>query len=211
MGGTIYAFGPNQTFEDDYDDLVYVCYSYRGFTAFKGIVLRGAIAFLTALSGKEISKQKLIDEAIVLSEKVEAFEETIVIANYRARIDAAISLLKGWVRTPKEDPSSISSNFGPGPSSGNPRLGPGILSFLATLEARREHPLAALLPDMPIQFDVIESDSHKYVPHTLTELRLEGLHTLVRYRAVMDQGLILRSSSIPVNFLQHMHLLSRRP
>ena len=73
-------------------------YRYSGFTDFKGIILNATIAFLTALSGKQISKKLLVEEGVVEEEKIRDLDEAVVIANYRARIDAAIPLLKSWVR-----------------------------------------------------------------------------------------------------------------
>ena len=100
MGGTLRACGPGQTPGDvsETDDGVSMYYRYSGFTDFKGIVLNATIAFLTALSGKQISKKLLIDEGIATAEAVQDLDEAVVIANYRARIDAAIPLLKSWVR-----------------------------------------------------------------------------------------------------------------
>ncbi|KAJ7679090.1 hypothetical protein DFH06DRAFT_1465279 [Mycena polygramma] len=154
MGGTLVACGPNQSTSDAWDspDCAMVYYRYSGFTDFKVVVLQGTIDFLVALSGKQISKKLLVDEGIVTSEAVEGEEEVVVIANYRARIDAAISLLKSWQRVPIPEPSSMNSLFG-------------------------YNAIAAILASVPLAFDVIQASPA--APHTLVELRLAGIHALL--------------------------------
>ncbi|KAF7355871.1 hypothetical protein MVEN_00915700 [Mycena venus] len=99
MDSTLWACGPSQTPRDiiELEDHVSIYYRYSGFTEFNGIILNATIAFLTALSGKQISKKLLTDEGIATLEAMEGVDEAVVIVNYRSRIDAAISLLKSWL------------------------------------------------------------------------------------------------------------------
>ncbi|KAJ6532411.1 hypothetical protein B0H19DRAFT_1081476 [Mycena capillaripes] len=151
MGGTLWACGPGQTPStvSDTDDGVSMYYRYSGFTELKGIILNATITFLTALSGKQIAKKLLIDEGIVTPETVENLEEAIVIANYRSRIDAAIPLLKSWLKTkadrPLEDP--ILKMFG-GAGSLNP------MSNLGRLLDQRSF-IAEIMAEVPIDFNVV--------------------------------------------------------
>ncbi|KAJ6517546.1 hypothetical protein C8R47DRAFT_1087596, partial [Mycena vitilis] len=130
-------------------------YSYRGFADIKVVVLQGTIDFLSGFSAKQISKKVLVDEGIAMPEAVEGEEEAIVIANYRARIAAAISLLKSWHRTPAAAPPSMDSLFG----------GSGNL-------------LAALVP-IPLAFDAINASPT--ARSALVELRLAGIHALLAH------------------------------
>ncbi|KAJ7485644.1 hypothetical protein FB451DRAFT_1168883 [Mycena latifolia] len=184
MGGTLWACGPGQTPRDvsETDDGVSMYYRYSGFTDSKGIILNATIAFLTALSGKQISKKLLIDEGVVTKEAVEDLDEAIVIANYRSRIDAAISLLKCWLNTksgpPPEDP--ILKGFG---SSGS-RLNINPMSNLGRLLDQRAF-IAEIMAEVPIDFNVVNPknlDPEKLTPpHTLTELRLAGIHAFILF------------------------------
>ncbi|KAJ7468150.1 hypothetical protein FB451DRAFT_1369167 [Mycena latifolia] len=184
MGGTLWACGPGQTPRDisQTDDGVSMYYRYSGFIDFKGIILNATIAFLTALSGKQISKKLLIDEGVVTKEAVEELDEAIVIANYRSRIDAAISLLKSWLNTksgsPPEDP--ILKMFG---GSGS-RLNINPMSNLGRLLDQRAF-IAEIMAEVPIDFNVVNPknlDPEKLTPpHTLTELRLAGIHAFILF------------------------------
>ncbi|KAJ7483368.1 hypothetical protein FB451DRAFT_1439283 [Mycena latifolia] len=184
MGGTLWACGPGQTPRDvsQTDDGVSMYYRYSGFTDFKGIILNATIAFLTALSGKQISKKLLIDEGVVTKEAVEDLDEAIVIANYRSRIDAAISLLKSWLNTksgsPPEDP--ILKMFG---GSGS-RLNINPMSNLGRFLDQRAF-IAEIMAEVPIDFNVVNPknlDPEKLTPpHTLTELRLAGIHAFILF------------------------------
>ncbi|KAF8187653.1 hypothetical protein K438DRAFT_1764811 [Mycena galopus ATCC 62051] len=151
---------------------------YSGFTDFKGIVLNGAVAFLTALSGKQISKKLLMDGGIATPEAVQDPDEAVVIANYRARIDAAIPLLKSWLNTksnpPPQDPilkmfGGLGSRFGASSNLGR------LLDQRALI--------AEIMAEIPIDFNVINPrnlDVEKLKPpHTLAELRLAGIHAFV--------------------------------
>ncbi|KAJ7745837.1 hypothetical protein DFH07DRAFT_977189 [Mycena maculata] len=173
MGGTLWACGPGQTIDDvfELDDPVSMYYRYSGFTDFKGIILKATIAFLIALSGKQISKKLLIDAGIITQEEVWDMDEAVVIANYCSRIDAAIPLLKSWLNT-KRDPrpkGPIHNMFG----------GFGSCSDFGQLLAQQSF-LADFLADLPIDYDVINpgglEPEQVAVPHTLTELRLAGIH-----------------------------------
>ncbi|KAJ7663087.1 hypothetical protein DFH06DRAFT_1471139 [Mycena polygramma] len=161
MGGTIFACGPDQAPNDTSipENCVMASYSYRGFADIKVVVLQATIDFLSALSGKQISKKVLVDEGIVMPEAAEGEEEAIVIANYRARIAAAIALLKSWQRTPAPEPPSMDSLFG---GSGDPRI-----------------LLAALFPPIPLAFEAIHASPT--APSTLVELRLAGIHALIAH------------------------------
>ncbi|KAF8169545.1 hypothetical protein K438DRAFT_1774134 [Mycena galopus ATCC 62051] len=151
---------------------------YSGFTDFKGIVLNATIAFLTALSGKQISKKLLMDEGLAPPEAVQDLDEAIVIANYRARIDAAIPLLKSWLNTkpnpPPQDPilkifGALGSRFGASSNLGR------LLDQRALI--------AEIMAETTIDFNVINPrnlDVEKLKPpHTLAELRLAGIHAFV--------------------------------
>ncbi|KAJ6507853.1 hypothetical protein C8R47DRAFT_1099720 [Mycena vitilis] len=178
MGGTLVACEPNQSYGDALNspdcDMAY--YRYSGFTDFKVIVLQGTIDFLVALSGKQISKKLLVDEGIATSEAVDGEEEAVVIVNYRARIDAAISLLKSWQRVPVRESSSMHSLSGYGA-------------------------IAAILASVPLALDVINATGPT-APHTLVELRLAGIHALLvlydsdgsmPYEQAKDTALLLRT------------------
>ncbi|KAJ7215353.1 hypothetical protein GGX14DRAFT_562570 [Mycena pura] len=172
MGGTLWVCGPGQTPEDvsQTDGSVSVSYSYSGFIEFKGIILKATIALLTALSGKQISGKLLIDEGIVTQEAVQDLDEAVVNANYGSRIDAAIPLLKSWLNTKRS------------PSGQHPRVtkyGGVPLSELSRLLGQR----AAIAET--IDFNVINPkglDPKKLTPpHTLTELRLAGIHAFILF------------------------------
>jgi hypothetical protein len=101
MGGTLWACGPDytrETHEEQAIDSVY--YRYSGFIDVKAILVRAGIDFLTTLSAKQISNALLVEAGICTAESIEGMEHGVVIANYRARIDAAIPILRSWVRTP---------------------------------------------------------------------------------------------------------------
>ncbi|KAF8187640.1 hypothetical protein K438DRAFT_1972779 [Mycena galopus ATCC 62051] len=153
MGGRLWACGPGQSPHDvsQANDGVSVYCSYSGFTDFKGVVLNATIAFLTALS-----------------EAVQDLDEAVVIANYRARIDAAIPLLKSW------DPilkmfGGLGSQFGASSNLGR------LLDQRALI--------AEIMAEIPIDFNVVNPrnlDVEKLkAPHTLAELRLAGIHAFV--------------------------------
>ncbi|KAF8169548.1 hypothetical protein K438DRAFT_2062052 [Mycena galopus ATCC 62051] len=180
MGGTLWACGPGQTPHDvsQADDGVSVYYRYSGFTDFKGVVLNATIAFLTALSGKQISKQLLRDEGIATPEALQDLHEAIVIANYRARIDAAIPLLKSWLNTktnsPPQDPilkmfGGLGSRFGASSNLGR------LLDQRALI--------AEIIAEIPIDFNVVNPKNLNVKklkpPHALAELRLAGIHAFV--------------------------------
>ncbi|KAJ7023138.1 hypothetical protein C8F04DRAFT_1240310 [Mycena alexandri] len=184
MGGTLWACGPGQTTSDvfELDDSVSMYYRYSGFTEFKGIVLNATIAFLATLSGKQISKKLLIDEGIATPESLQDAEEAVVIVNYRSRIDAAISLLRSWLKSnsaPRPaDP--ILSMFGGGGSSSNFHSHGPLAQFLAQRAF-----LADFIAELPIDFAVINprdlEPEQVVVPHILTELRLAGIHAFILF------------------------------
>ncbi|KAJ6484878.1 hypothetical protein C8R45DRAFT_999555 [Mycena sanguinolenta] len=187
MGGTLWVCGPGQTTGDvsDTDDGVSMYYRYSGFTDFKGIALKATIAFLTALSGKQISKALLVEEEIVDLEKVEGLDEGVVIANYRARIGAAIALLKSlsWLNTKPK----------PGAPTEHPFLklfnAPHLTGVKPPPELVRvidqQALLANFIADIPIDFNVVNPHNRDpkdlAPPHTLTELRLGGIHAFVLF------------------------------
>ncbi|KAJ7862079.1 hypothetical protein B0H13DRAFT_2567584 [Mycena leptocephala] len=185
MGGILWACGPGQTPGDDSqaEDGVSMYYRYSGFTDFKGIILNATIAFLTTLSGKQISKKLLIDEGIVTPEAVQDLDEIIVVTNYRSRIDAAIPLLKSWLNTksgpPPENP--FLKMFGGGVGSG---LNIDPMSNLGRLLDQRTF-MAQIMAEIPIDFNVVNPknlDPMKLTPpHTLTELGLAGIHAFVLF------------------------------
>ncbi|KAJ7192236.1 hypothetical protein GGX14DRAFT_480286 [Mycena pura] len=139
MGGSVYVLGPGQTREEISDPHLDVWTSWHVFMNFSAVVLRATIAFLETVSAKQISKKILVEEGLAAPEDVEGVDEALIVANYRARIDAAISLLKTWVLT-------------------------------------QQTPL-----DSPIDFDKVNPARVKKAipPHTLSELRLTGIHALI--------------------------------
>ncbi|KAJ7729950.1 hypothetical protein B0H16DRAFT_223353 [Mycena metata] len=155
MGGSIYACKPSH---DAYSDNVASAdYSYRGFMGFKLILVRGTIAFLTALSGKQISRKLLVDEGVAVDEDVNSADEAVVIANYRARINEAILLLQRWDRNlPDADPMALFT-------------GSGDIQSIMT----------ALMNSVPIDIAAIEA--HKTVPPTLAQLRLSGIYIFSKH------------------------------
>ncbi|KAJ7922319.1 hypothetical protein B0H13DRAFT_1865896 [Mycena leptocephala] len=152
-----HACGPGQTVEDlsesDSD------YTFaEGFVEFKHIILRGTIAFLTALSGKQISKKPIIDEEIVESVTVDGIEEAIVNANYRFRINAVNTLLQSWHAAPPF----------------YEKLWQPELPFL-----EMQSFMVEILAELPIAVDVVNNETMPTAPHTLNELRLSGIHALI--------------------------------
>ncbi|KAJ7445915.1 hypothetical protein FB451DRAFT_1568023 [Mycena latifolia] len=159
MRGTIWACGPDS--DSDHDYIGWASYSYHGFTEFKAILVRATIAFLTALSAKHISKALLIQEGITTPESVEGIDEAVIIANYRARIDAAIPLLRSWTRTPSASAPTRQEML-ENPAFRNPQA-----------------LLLALMSQQPIAFDKL--DALPMAPHTLVELNLAGIHAFCKF------------------------------
>ncbi|KAJ7625901.1 hypothetical protein FB45DRAFT_1060508 [Roridomyces roridus] len=115
MGGTIFACGPDYDPENhDFDHLVHTSYRYGGFLDFKAVLIRATIAFLTALSSKQISKELLVNEGVTDTEAVKGVDEAVFIANCRTRIDKAIAQLQGWLRNPGVPPTSPSNDSATG-------------------------------------------------------------------------------------------------
>ncbi|KAJ7813957.1 hypothetical protein B0H14DRAFT_2604513 [Mycena olivaceomarginata] len=180
MGGSLLLCGPGQKPEDvdTNDESLCVYYRYSGFTDIKVIALRATIGFLTAVSAKQISKQLLVDEGLVAPEHVEGAEEAVVIANYRARIDTAIKLLKTWYRPdpppPQRDP--LLNMLGGVKPTGK----------LAELIAQRSL-IAELMAEIPFDYDKINPQNLSWEksmaapPHTLSELRLAGIHAFILF------------------------------
>ncbi|KAJ7193665.1 hypothetical protein GGX14DRAFT_477787 [Mycena pura] len=173
MGGTLWACGPGQTPSDIIEE------DHR-FLEFRGILLKATIAFLTALSGKQISKNLLINEGIVTQEAVEGIDDAVVIVNYRSRIDAAISLLKSWLNTrsgPRPEEPILSFFGGIGSSSSFSSHGP-LGQLLAQQSA-----LADFMAKVPIDYAALNpfdlEPEQVMVPHTLTELCLTGIHSFL--------------------------------
>ncbi|KAJ7200516.1 hypothetical protein GGX14DRAFT_659720 [Mycena pura] len=151
MGGTVYVLGPGQTHKDIRDPDLNVWVSWLSFLEFRAIVLRATIAFLEAVSAKQISKAMLVEEGLAAPEDVEGVDEALIVVNYRARIDAAISLLKTWVHTRQT----------PIPQGGN-----WILNYECPIDLDKVNPTHVA--------------AEKAIPaHTLRELRLAGIHALI--------------------------------
>ncbi|KAF8175913.1 hypothetical protein K438DRAFT_1979421 [Mycena galopus ATCC 62051] len=178
MGGTLYACSPGDP--GGSDDLVHMIYSYTGFLEFKGIFLHATIAFLTALSAEQITKALLIEKGIIADAAVvEGVDESAIIANYRTRIDAAISLLQGWVNIPRPYVSQYPPPPAPAPRGYSTvaellqatiQRTPAYQGMIALKEAEEE-----LLATSPINHVVLSKVVA--VPHTLVELRMAGIHT----------------------------------
>ncbi|KAJ7789398.1 hypothetical protein B0H14DRAFT_3503084 [Mycena olivaceomarginata] len=78
--------------------------------AAKAVALRATFAFLVALSGKQISKKVVAVEGVAEAElervRKADVDESVVIANYRTGIGAAIVLLKSWLNTIPRNPTT---------------------------------------------------------------------------------------------------------
>ncbi|KAJ6459406.1 hypothetical protein DFH09DRAFT_1383610 [Mycena vulgaris] len=137
-------------------------YRYSGFLEFKAIILNATIAFLIALSGKQISKKLLIDEGIITPEAVQDLDEGIL--NTRSG-------------PPPEDP--ILKMFGGG---GGSLINP--MGNLGRLLDQRAF-MAQMMAEFSIDFNAVnpkDLDPAKVTPpHTLTELRLAGIHAFVLF------------------------------
>ncbi|KAF8187677.1 hypothetical protein K438DRAFT_1972823 [Mycena galopus ATCC 62051] len=118
-----------------------------------------------------------MDEEIATPEAVQDLDEAVVIANYRARIDA-IPLLKSWLNKktnpPPQDP--ILKMFGGLGSQFDASSNLGRLLDQRAL-------IAEIIAEIPIDFNVVNPknlDVEKLKPpHTLAELRLAGIHAFV--------------------------------
>ncbi|KAF8169570.1 hypothetical protein K438DRAFT_1774154 [Mycena galopus ATCC 62051] len=171
------ACGPGQTPHDvsQVDNRASVHCSYSGFTDFKGVVLNATIAFLTAPSGKQISKKQLMDEGIAPPEAVQDLDEAVVIANYRARIDTAIPLLRSWLNTkpnpPPQDP--ILKIFGGLGSQFDASSNLGRLLDQRAL-------IAEIMAKIPIDFNVVN-------PRNLDAKEVERLLRMVRPYCEWDE------------------------
>ncbi|KAJ7509490.1 hypothetical protein B0H11DRAFT_1250665 [Mycena galericulata] len=175
MGGTLFACGPDYKKGDNINDLVYAYYRYSAFTEVKGILLRATIAFLTALSSEQISKALLIEKGVVDAEALEGVDEAVTIANYRARISAAIPVLQRWVKTPTPpSPEPNPAPFNILNSSWN--LDPATLNRLHAAMNQRNI-LDEIMAEMPIHLDALGP----VAPHTLVELNLAGIHTFCEF------------------------------
>ncbi|KAJ6454397.1 hypothetical protein C8R45DRAFT_944652 [Mycena sanguinolenta] len=141
-------------------------YRYSGFTDLKGIVLNATIAFLTALSGKQISTKLLVEKGIAEPKAVEGLDEGVVIVNYRARIGAAITLLKSWPSAPPDNPLlkmlSASGHINPTTELGRLLHQRALIAEIMANPQNRDP--KTLAP-----------------PHTLTELRLGAIHAFVLF------------------------------
>ncbi|KAJ7120347.1 hypothetical protein C8R44DRAFT_877781 [Mycena epipterygia] len=180
MGGNLWVVAPEDIdSEVDWDKVVSVYYRYSGFTDFKVILLVATIQFLTTLSAKQISKAMLVEEGVATAEAVDAEDEAIVIVNYRARIDAAISILRSWTRVPGSDAGRASKvphvNL-PGPGSPLNAL-PAIQKMRNMIEMQKM--MAEIMDEIPLAFDKIET--YTTPPHPLVELNLGGIHTFLKF------------------------------
>ncbi|KAJ7192271.1 hypothetical protein GGX14DRAFT_480306 [Mycena pura] len=184
MGGTAWACGPGEK-PQDMDDwesrLVYVEYRYSGFTDFKVVVLRATIAFLTAVSAKQISNKMLLETGLAAPEDVEGVDEVVVVANYRARVDSALSLLQTWYRT--KPPTRPKTSFLDLMFHGDTRFAPAAAQLDKHFETRRM--ITEIMDEIPIDFKKINPDDVEpedvATPRVLTELHLTGIHTLLLF------------------------------
>ncbi|KAJ7625885.1 hypothetical protein FB45DRAFT_922548 [Roridomyces roridus] len=201
MGGTLFACGPDydpKTHNFD-DESMYVAYRYSGFMDLKAILIRATIAFLTALSSKQISKELLVKEGVADPEAVEGVDEAVLIVNYRSRIDKAIALVQGWLQTPGPPPethplANLFASLGRkrpdhtrgdtthplAPLLGFPptqALGPDIISMLNNVADEHEDAftlhkeVTEIMAEFPIDGNAIAKGS----PHVLAELNLSGI------------------------------------
>ncbi|KAJ7208599.1 hypothetical protein GGX14DRAFT_633436 [Mycena pura] len=185
MGGTAFVCGPGENPQDiddwDWDSRVHVDYRYSGFTAFKVVVLRATIAFLTAVSAKQISKKMLLETGLAAPEDVEGVDEVVVVANYRARVDSALSLLQTWYRT--KPPTRPKASFLDFMFRGDTRFAPAAAQMDKHFETQRM--ITEIMDAIPIDFKKINPDDLEpedvETPRALTELHLTGIHTLILF------------------------------
>ncbi|KAJ7625874.1 hypothetical protein FB45DRAFT_1005161 [Roridomyces roridus] len=104
MGGTLVACGPDYDRDRESEDFDFDDLQLQRPQKFKTVLIRATIAYLTALSSKQISKELLVKEGVAAAEAVEGVDEAVVIANYRSRIDKGITQVKGWLRPPGPPP-----------------------------------------------------------------------------------------------------------
>ncbi|KAJ7649599.1 hypothetical protein B0H17DRAFT_1270739 [Mycena rosella] len=177
MGGTLFALSPSQSPDDK--DVVYVPYSYRGFEEIKVVLLHATIAYLTALSGKEISKALLIEEGILTLDSVEGIEEQVVIVNCRTRIDAAIPIVQSWLRTPGPeltDEDAFAKFLGLRPGT---TLQPWQKQLIATPTISNK---VALLGEIEkLRIDCAKLEALTGAPRSLVELKLAGIYILTKF------------------------------
>ncbi|KAJ6548651.1 hypothetical protein B0H19DRAFT_1265458 [Mycena capillaripes] len=82
------------------------------------------------------------------------------------RIDAAIPLLQRWLNTPASETRSIGNIYRSSLADGRPNL-------MASM--------AAVMEQMPIDVQLLQPHVMSTPPHTLTELGLAGIHTLIKF------------------------------
>ena len=79
------------------DNEIFYC-SMTYLDELKAIFIRAAIAYLSDLSSKELSKDVLVNEGMLDAHASAQVDEVVVVTNSRLRIDAALDLLTSWCR-----------------------------------------------------------------------------------------------------------------